>query len=239
MNSKIYVDTGVTNMKIKQINKIGTIAMALVVVMIAIVSIPGSVAQTSPLTPVDDTPDISDYEVQMISNFIPEYKLSASQISNVQIIPGGKYTATILMEESSNLDKSEMSFYYPGDHPNGCGALFEMFNGPDKVGSSKTFDTRDQDPQTSDDFGISFNEPVSWSRSIGGLYFSEKRLNTDNIPHIIVAKVNISNLGTNYFIMAEGWYEGGDEDYNEMIVRLTPPSSGSEPDVRDERLITD
>jgi hypothetical protein len=87
--------------------------------------------------PVPANEDVPDEEIARLKEIIE--KIDDEEISNVisnseiskpiEILPGGRYEATILLEDSSLRDKTEFGFCCCG-----CRALYRLFDGPDGVG---------------------------------------------------------------------------------------------------------
>lgn len=199
-----------------------------------------TVAMTGVLAGADPVPaneDVPDDEIARIQQIIAETNdeeiskvISDSEITKpIEILPRGRYEATILLEDSSLQDKNEFGFYYPPspDCCCGCRALYRLFDGPDGVGKSVKFDTRDNLQVTPDKFGLWLNSPAphqDWHRRIGGLYYSEKELNVDNFRHILIYKLQLQHAPNwvYYLIICEDWCHGGDRDYNDMVVWIEP-----------------
>lgn len=218
------------NSRARKINSVA-VYVSIVVMVFTVVSMTGVLAVTGD----GATTDASDDD-DMIQKLLDGYNVSAGQISTVEILPGGRYETTILIEDSAATDINEMGFYYPYDitnvssvsesvtpsSVNGCHALYRIFDGPDRVSSSKVFDTSDDNPATSDNVGLWLNSPNlhrDWHRALGGLYYSQTELNCDNFQHVKIYEIPQPHL---YLAFWEDWCGGGDNDYTDMVVMLRP-----------------
>jgi len=197
--------------------------MALVVVTIILAS------TATALLAERDSPIIND-EAVSLQTLIAEraYEIYANaprQSLPTGILPGGRYFAFLLLENSTNRDRNEFGFYYPcnlTNITNGCRGLYRLFDGPDGPGNFTFFNTTDDNPATPDDFGVWLNAPTNhqdWHRRLGGLYFSEDLVccSCDNFSHFRISKCVHWPI---YVIECEDWCGGGDADFDDMVVIL-------------------
>lgn len=225
----------------KKVSKKGLIGMALVVVAVILVG-----GATALLADKETSATMVEDEVASLQKVLDESsdKVPAEQSArDIFTFPGGCYFAYLLSEtgDPAGADKvNEFGFYYPcldvseDYHPNGCCALYRLFDGPDKAGSWTFFNTTDYCLDTRDDFGVWLNSPTCHQdkrRQYGGLYHSEQSCGTcDKFEHFKLSKMELPKgtmigeceVRMAYIVNIEDWCTGGDADYDDMVVALVP-----------------
>ena len=217
----------------KKVSKRGLSGMALVVVAVILVG-----SATALLADKETTAPTIDGEVASLQKMLTENsnKISTEQsVGDVFTLPGGCYFAYLMSQDSASANYEEFGFYYPCERENlsnGCCALYRIFYGSQGPGSWTIFNTTDDNPGTSDDFGVWYNVPTrhqDWHRPIGGLYHSEQSCGIcDKFEHFKLSKTDdlpVSHIGgclveRAYIVNSENWCGGGDSDFDDMVVWL-------------------
>lgn len=220
----------------KKVSKKGLIGMALVVVAVILVS-----GATALLADKETSATMVEDEVASLQKVLDENsdKIPAERSAgDIFTLPGGCYFAYLLSQDSASANYEEFGFYYPCEREslkNGCCALYRIFYGSQGSGNWTIFNTTDDNPGTSDDFGVWYNVPTlhqTWRRALGGLYHSEQSCGIcDKFEHFKVSKMELPEgtmigeyeVKRAYIVNIENWCGGqGDDDFDDMVVALVP-----------------
>lgn len=224
----------------KKMSKRGLIGMALVVVAVILVSTATAFLADKETTALTIEDEIED-DVASLQKMLNETsnKISAERsLGSFFTLPGGCYFAYLMSQDSASANREEFGFYYPCENEslkNGCCALYRIFYGSQGPGSWMIFNTTDDNPGTSDDFGVWYNVPTchqDWHRALGGLYHSEQSCGIcDKFEHFNLSRMKLPEgmyigkcpVKMAYIVNSENWCGGhGDNDFDDMVVALVP-----------------
>ena len=121
----------------------------------------------------------------------------------IEIFPKGEYEATLLYEEAAYKGLNKVGFYEAGTT-----VYNQIFSGPDEVGTKKQF-------TATNTFGLYLDSP-------DGFFFSENALQPDGFDHVLVYTDTEKPSG--YVVSFEDLWNGGDQDYDNLVFELTPLS---------------
>lgn len=124
----------------------------------------------------------------------------------LQTFSPGVYRVTVLARYSGH--QNSLGFYYTfrSQNPTSFCALRELAHSLAPVRTTRDF-------VATHEFGLYMNSIADFPHSLGGLFFTEDRLNFDGRQHAKVIQV-----GFNQWII--GWEDYLDFDYNDLIILL-------------------
>jgi PKD repeat protein len=126
---------------------------------------------------------------------------AATNKTGIASLPAGNYSATILTELAYYAPNNTFGWYSTTD-----GTYHELFSGQNASGATVQF-------SVTESFGMYLSSPA-------GTFHTEKSQNTDSHDHAWVYQDPKSDIG--YIVAWEDLFNGGDEDYQDMVLSLQP-----------------